>query len=121
MTGSPSARQPKVTADVLDVATNMKVVGRAGIGVYNVDIPAASARGVVVMNTPFGNSIHHRRACDRTDVRAARGIARADASTQGRQVGEEPLMGVELTSKTLGLIGAAISARSSRTGRSASR
>ena len=47
----------KVTADVLEAATRLKVVGRAGIGVDNVDIPAATARGVVVMNTPFGNSI----------------------------------------------------------------
>jgi D-3-phosphoglycerate dehydrogenase len=47
----------KVTADVLDAATRLKVIGRAGIGVDNVDIPAASAKGVVVMNTPFGNSI----------------------------------------------------------------
>ncbi|MFQ3665742.1 MAG: phosphoglycerate dehydrogenase, partial [Sphingomonadaceae bacterium] len=47
----------KVTAEVLDAATRLKVVGRAGIGVDNVDVPAASARGVVVMNTPFGNAI----------------------------------------------------------------
>lgn len=47
----------KVTADVLAAATNLKVVGRAGIGVDNVDIPEASKKGVVVMNTPFGNSI----------------------------------------------------------------
>jgi D-3-phosphoglycerate dehydrogenase len=47
----------KVTKEILEAATNLKVVGRAGIGVDNVDIPAASAKGVVVMNTPFGNSI----------------------------------------------------------------
>ena len=47
----------KVTKAILDAATNLKVIGRAGIGVDNVDIPAASAKGVVVMNTPFGNSI----------------------------------------------------------------
>src|SRR6476620_5886121 len=47
----------KVTADILAAADNLKVIGRAGIGVDNVDIPAASAKGVVVMNTPFGNSI----------------------------------------------------------------
>ncbi|MFM5886048.1 MAG: phosphoglycerate dehydrogenase, partial [Novosphingobium sp.] len=47
----------KVTKEVIDAATKLKVIGRAGIGVDNVDIPAASAKGVVVMNTPFGNSI----------------------------------------------------------------
>ncbi len=47
----------KVTAEVIEAADNLKVVGRAGIGVDNVDVPAATARGVVVMNTPFGNSI----------------------------------------------------------------
>jgi len=47
----------KVTEEILEAATNLKVIGRAGIGVDNVDIPAASSKGVVVMNTPFGNSI----------------------------------------------------------------
>ena len=47
----------KATADVIAAAKNLKVIGRAGIGVDNIDIPAATARGVVVMNTPFGNSI----------------------------------------------------------------
>src|SRR3546814_4226409 len=59
----------KVTAEVLDAATNLKVVGRAGIGVDNVDLPAATQRGVVVMNTPFGNSIttaEHARSEEHT-------------------------------------------------------
>ncbi|MFT6945121.1 MAG: D-3-phosphoglycerate dehydrogenase, partial [Yoonia sp.] len=47
----------KATAKIIEAATNLKVIGRAGIGVDNVDIPAASKKGIIVMNTPFGNSI----------------------------------------------------------------
>jgi D-3-phosphoglycerate dehydrogenase len=95
-----------VTAAILDAATNLKVVGRAGIGVDNVDIPAASARGVVVMNTPFGNSITTAEHAIALMFALARQLPEADASTQAGKWEKNRFMGVELTAKTLGLIGA---------------
>ena len=95
-----------VTAEILDAATNLKVVGRAGIGVDNVDIPAASAKGVVVMNTPFGNSITTAEHAIAMMFALARQLPSADASTQAGKWEKSKFMGVELTSKTLGLIGA---------------
>ena len=96
----------KVTKDILDHATNLKVVGRAGIGVDNVDLPAASATGVVVMNTPFGNSITTAEHAIALMFALARQLPEADASTQAGKWEKNRFMGVELTSKTLGLIGA---------------
>ena len=96
----------KVTKDILDAATNLKVVGRAGIGVDNVDIPAASAKGVVVMNTPFGNSITTAEHAIALMFALARQLPEADASTQAGKWEKNRFMGVELTGKTLGLIGA---------------
>ncbi len=96
----------KVTRDILDAATNLKVVGRAGIGVDNVDIPAASAKGVVVMNTPFGNSITTAEHAVALMFALARQLPEADASTQAGKWEKNRFMGVELTGKTLGLIGA---------------
>lgn len=96
----------KVTKEVLDAATNLKVVGRAGIGVDNVDIPAASAKGVVVMNTPFGNSITTAEHAIALMFALARQLPEADASTQAGKWEKNRFMGVELTNKTLGLIGA---------------
>jgi D-3-phosphoglycerate dehydrogenase / 2-oxoglutarate reductase len=95
----------KVTKDVLAAATNLKVVGRAGIGVDNVDIPAASAGGVVVMNTPFGNSITTAEHAIALMFALARQLPEADASTQAGKWEKNRFMGVELTAKTLGLIG----------------
>ena len=96
----------KVTAKVLEAATNLKVVGRAGIGVDNVDIPAATARGVCVMNTPFGNSITTAEHAIALMFALARQLPEADASTQAGKWEKNRFMGVELTAKTLGLIGA---------------
>ncbi|WP_174279473.1 phosphoglycerate dehydrogenase [Sphingomonas bacterium] len=96
----------KVTAAILDAATNLKVVGRAGIGVDNVDIAAASQRGVVVMNTPFGNSITTAEHAIALMFALARQLPEADASTQAGKWEKNRFMGVELTAKTLGLIGA---------------
>lgn len=95
----------KVTEDVLKAATNLKVVGRAGIGVDNVDIPAATEHGVVVMNTPFGNSITTAEHAIALMFAVAREIPEADRSTQEGKWEKSRFMGVELTSKTLGLIG----------------
>ena len=96
----------KVTKAVLDAADRLKVVGRAGIGVDNVDIPAATARGVVVMNTPFGNSITTAEHAIALMFALARQLPEADASTQAGKWEKNRFMGVEVTGKTLGLIGA---------------
>ncbi|MHA1113089.1 MAG: phosphoglycerate dehydrogenase [Alphaproteobacteria bacterium] len=95
----------KVTPAVLDAATNLKVVGRAGIGVDNIDVPAATARGVVVMNTPFGNSITTAEHAIALMMALARRIPAADHSTQAGKWEKSRFMGVELTGKTLGIIG----------------
>src|SRR5829696_445613 len=95
----------KVTAKILDHATNLKVIGRAGIGVDNVEIPAATAKGVIVMNTPFGNSITTAEHAIALMFALARQIPQADASTQAGKWEKNRFMGVELTAKTLGIIG----------------
>ena len=95
----------KVTAKLLERATKLKVVGRAGIGVDNVDIPAATARGVIVMNTPFGNSITTAEHAIALIFALARQIPTADVSTQAGKWEKNRFMGVELTGKTLGVIG----------------
>jgi D-3-phosphoglycerate dehydrogenase len=82
------------------------VIGRAGIGVDNVDIPAATAAGVVVMNTPFGNSITTAEHAIAMMFALARQLPAADASTQAGKWEKNRFMGVELYGKTLGLIGA---------------
>ena len=96
----------KVTKEVLAAASNLKVIGRAGIGVDNVDIPAASAQGVVVMNTPFGNSITTAEHAIALMFALARQIPEANAQTQAGKWPKNDFMGVEVTGKTLGLIGA---------------
>ena len=96
----------RVTREVLAAATNLKVIGRAGIGVDNVDIPAASAQGVVVMNTPFGNSITTAEHAIAMIFALARQIPEANAQTQAGLWPKNGFMGVEVTGKTLGLIGA---------------
>lgn len=95
----------KVTAKLLEKAGRLKVVGRAGIGVDNVDIPAATARGVIVMNTPFGNSITTAEHAIALMFAIARDIPAADASTQAGKWEKNRFMGVEITAKTLGIIG----------------
>jgi len=96
----------KVTKEILDAATNLKVIGRAGIGVDNVDIPCASSKGVVVMNTPFGNSITTAEHAIALMFALARQIPEANAQTQAGLWPKNGFMGVEVTGKTLGLIGA---------------
>jgi len=95
----------KVTKAILDAATNLKAVGRAGIGVDNVDIPAATNSGVVVMNTPFGNSITTAEHAIAMMFAVARQIPLANESTHAGKWEKSRFMGVELTSKTLGIIG----------------
>src|SRR5689334_1712149 len=94
-----------VSPKILEKAKNLKVIGRAGIGVDNVDIPAATARGIIVMNTPFGNSITTAEHAITLMLALARQIPQADASTQAGKWEKNRFMGVEITGKTLGVIG----------------
>jgi len=96
----------KVTEKVIAAANNLKVVGRAGIGVDNVDIPEASKKGIIVMNTPFGNSITTAEHAVAMMFAVARQIPEANASTHDGKWEKSRFMGVELTGKTLGVIGA---------------
>src|SRR5580698_2514045 len=96
----------KITAEVLKAAKNLKVVGRAGIGVDNVDIAAATEAGVIVMNTPFGNSITTAEHAISLMLALARDLPAANASTQAGKWEKNRFMGVEITGKVLGLIGA---------------
>jgi len=95
----------KVTPKILEAADNLKVIGRAGIGVDNIDIPAASKKGVIVMNTPFGNSITTAEHAIALMMAVARQIPEANASTHAGKWEKSRFMGVEVTNKTLGLIG----------------
>src|ERR1044072_897172 len=95
----------KATAKIIDKATRLKVIGRAGIGVDNVEIPAATAKGIIVMNTPFGNSITTAEHAITLMLALAREIPQADASTQAGKWEKNRFMGVEITGKTLGVIG----------------
>ena len=95
----------KADKEIIAAAKRLKVIGRAGIGVDNIDVPSATARGIVVMNTPFGNSITTAEHAIALLFAAARQIAAADVSTQAGKWEKNRFMGVELYAKTLGLIG----------------
>jgi D-3-phosphoglycerate dehydrogenase / 2-oxoglutarate reductase len=95
----------KVTPKVIASAPRLKVIGRAGIGVDNVDIPAATQRGIVVMNTPFGNAITTAEHALSMMMALARQIPEANASTHAGKWEKNRFMGVELYNKTLGVIG----------------
>lgn len=95
----------KVTPAIIAAAKNLKVIGRAGIGVDNVDVPAATANGIVVMNTPFGNSITTAEHAIAMMLSLARQIPLANTSTHSGLWEKSRFMGVEVTGKTLGLIG----------------
>ena len=95
----------KVTRELLDAAGSLKVVGRAGIGVDNVDVKSATARGIVVMNTPYGNAITTAEHAIAMMFALARQIPEASASTRAGKWEKNRFMGVELFGKVLGLIG----------------
>ncbi|HEY8594607.1 MAG TPA: phosphoglycerate dehydrogenase [Devosiaceae bacterium] len=95
----------KVTDKIIAAAKNLKVIGRAGIGVDNVDIPAATAKGIIVMNTPFGNSITTAEHAISMMMALARQIPEADVSTKASKWEKNRFMGVEVTNKVLGIIG----------------
>lgn len=92
-------------AEIIAAAKNLKVIGRAGIGVDNIDIKASTDRGVVVMNTPFGNAITTAEHAIAMLFSAARQIPSASARTQNGEWPKSDFKGVELFNKTLGLIG----------------
>src|ERR1700747_2466268 len=95
----------KVTGKPPDHAKGCKVSGRAGIGVDNVDIAAATARGIIVMNTPFGNSITTAEHAISLMLALARQIPEADSSTRAGKWEKNKFLGVEIFGKTLGIIG----------------
>jgi D-3-phosphoglycerate dehydrogenase len=95
----------KVTEKIIAAADNLKVIGRAGIGVDNVDIPSASNRGIIVMNTPFGNTVTTAEHAIAMMLAVARQIPMANESTQAGKWEKSKFMGVEVFNKTLGLIG----------------
>ncbi len=95
----------KADKDVIAAAKKLRVIGRAGIGVDNIDIPAATQRGIVVMNTPFGNSITTAEHAIALMFAAARQVPEANLSTQAGKWEKNRFMGRELYAKTLGLIG----------------
>ncbi|KAB2910882.1 MAG: phosphoglycerate dehydrogenase [Hyphomicrobiaceae bacterium] len=95
----------KATEKIIAAATNLKVIGRAGIGVDNIDVKAATAKGIIVMNTPFGNSITTAEHALSLMMALARQIPDADRSTQAGKWEKSKFLGVELYAKTLGVIG----------------
>ncbi len=95
----------KVTSKVLEAADNLKVIGRAGIGVDNIDVDAATQKGIVVMNTPFGNAITTAEHAISMMLAIARQIPQANASTHAGKWEKTRFLGVELMGKTLGIIG----------------
>ena len=95
----------KVTEKLIGAASRLRVIGRAGIGVDNVDVPAATKRGIIVMNTPFGNSITTAEHAIALMFAVARQLPAADASTQAGKWEKNRFMGVEMTAKTLGVVG----------------
>jgi D-3-phosphoglycerate dehydrogenase len=97
--------ETKVNARVLEAATHLKVVGRAGVGVDNVDVETATKRGVIVMNTPGGNTISTAEHAFSLMVAAARNIPQADASVKAGKWDRKTFVGVELYNKTLAILG----------------
>jgi D-3-phosphoglycerate dehydrogenase len=95
----------KVSEKLIAAAKKLRVIGRAGIGVDNVDVPVATQRGIIVMNTPFGNSITTAEHSIAMMLAVARQLPAADASTQAGKWEKNRFMGVEITAKTLGVIG----------------
>ncbi len=95
----------KVTADVIEAADNLKVVGRAGIGVDNIDLDAAGKKGIIVMNAPDGNVITTGEHAMALMLSMSRNIPQANQSVKGKEWAPKKFMGVELYEKTLGIVG----------------
>src|SRR5687768_16007364 len=97
--------QTKATPKLIEAATKLKVIGRAGVGVDNVDVDAATKRGIIVMNTPGGNTISTAEHAFSLMVAIARNIPQADASVKSGKWDRKSFEGVELYGKTLGILG----------------
>src|SRR5213595_2139901 len=97
--------QTKVTANVLKAGTSLRVVGRAGVGVDNVDVEAATRRGVLVLNAPGGNTVSTAEHAFSLLLSVARKIPQADANVRSKNWNKKDFEGVELYNKTLGVIG----------------
>jgi D-3-phosphoglycerate dehydrogenase len=95
----------RATADILARADKLRVIGRAGVGVDNVDVAAASKRGIIVMNTPGGNTISTAEHAISMMMALSRKIPAADASMKAGKWDKKAFMGVELRNKTLGILG----------------
>jgi len=95
----------KVTAEVIEAANKLKVIGRAGIGVDNIDLEAAGKKGIIVMNAPGGNVITTAEHAMALMMSMSRNIPQANASVKNKEWTPKPFMGVELYSKNLGIIG----------------
>jgi len=95
----------KVNAEVLAKAPKLKVIGRAGVGVDNVDLPAATAAGVLVMNTPGGNAVSVAEHTLGLMLSMARSIPQASASTKSGKWEKKKFLGNELRGKKLGILG----------------
>jgi D-3-phosphoglycerate dehydrogenase len=97
--------QTKITSKVIEAAKQLKVVGRAGVGVDNVDVDAATRRGVIVMNTPGGNTVSTAEHAFSLLVSIARNIPQADASMKAGKWDRKSFEGIELHGKTIGIFG----------------
>jgi D-3-phosphoglycerate dehydrogenase / 2-oxoglutarate reductase len=97
--------ETKVTSDILEAATSLRVIGRAGVGVDNIDVPAATVRGVVVMNAPDGNTITTAEHTIALLISLARSIPQANSSLKAGRWERKKFIGVELQGKTLGIVG----------------
>ena len=97
--------ETKVTADLMDSAPNLRVIGRAGVGVDNIDVPGATARGIVVMNAPDGNTITTAEHTMALLIALARRVPQANSSLQVGTWERKSFIGVELQGKTLGIVG----------------
>src|SRR5947199_5381206 len=97
--------ETKVSSKILNAGTKLRVVGRAGVGVDNVDVEAATRRGIVVLNAPGGNTVSTAEHAFSLLLSVARRIPQADASVRGKNWDRKNLEGVELYNKTLGIIG----------------
>ncbi len=95
----------QINSNIIEKATKLKVIGRAGIGVDNIDIKAATKNGVIVMNTPFGNSVTTAEHTIALIMSLARNIPQANISTHAGKWEKSKFVGVELFSKNLGMIG----------------
>ncbi|MCA1564687.1 MAG: phosphoglycerate dehydrogenase [Acidobacteria bacterium] len=97
--------ETKVTAALMDEAVRLRAIGRAGVGVDNIDVPAATARGIIVMNAPDGNTMTTAEHTLALLLALARSVPQAHASLQGGKWERKKFVGVELRGKTLGVIG----------------